>query len=161
MTLALKLEVSSISGTGFGGLPTFGNRSISTVIRLRDGETNLLAGLIRDDERHVMSGVPGLSDLPFIGRLFANNRRETQETDIVLTLTPHIVRVLDLQESDLRAFRVGREGEGGAASSTCLSATPAAAGAGTAAAAGAAATTGHRPIFAPPVQTPPNPNNPK
>ncbi len=51
VTLALKIAVQSISGTGFGGLPTFGNREINTVIRLRDGETNMLAGLIRDDER--------------------------------------------------------------------------------------------------------------
>ncbi len=112
VSLALKILVSSISGTGFGGLPTFGNREISTVIRLRDGETNLLAGLIRDDERRVASGIPGLSELPIVGRLFAHNRRETQETDIVLTLTPHIVRVLDLEEADLRPFRVGRGAAG-------------------------------------------------
>jgi general secretion pathway protein D len=112
VSLALKILVSSISGSGFGGLPTFGNREISTVIRLRDGETNLLAGLIRDDERRVTAGVPGLIDLPVVGRLFAHNRRETQETDIVLTLTPHIVRVLNLSEDDLRPFRVGRGGTG-------------------------------------------------
>ena len=53
VSLALRILVSSISGTGFGGLPTFGNREISTVIRLQDGETNLLAGLIRDNERRV------------------------------------------------------------------------------------------------------------
>jgi general secretion pathway protein D len=108
VSLALKVLVSSISGRGFGDLPTFGNREISTVIRLRDGETNLLAGLIRDDERRLTEGIPGLVDLPVIGRLFAHNRRETQETDIVLTLTPHIVRVLELSEEDLRPFRVGR-----------------------------------------------------
>jgi general secretion pathway protein D len=112
VSLALKVLVSSITGTGFGGLPTFGNREINTVIRLRDGETNLLAGLIRDDERRVVEGIPGLSDLPIIGHIFANNRRETLETDIVLTLTPHIVRVLQLSEEDLRPFRVGR-GAGG------------------------------------------------
>ena len=110
VSLALKIEVSNISGTGFGGLPTFGNRSINTVIRLQDGETNLLAGLIRDDERRVLAGVPGLSDLPIVGRLFAHNTRETQETDIVLTLTPRIIRVLELTEEDLRPFRVGRDG---------------------------------------------------
>jgi len=109
VSLAVKVEVSSISGTGFAGLPTFGNRSISTTIRLRDGETNMLAGLIRDDERTVLSGIPGLSDIPVIGRIFAHNRRETQETDIILTLTPHIVRVLDLDERDLQPFRVGRD----------------------------------------------------
>jgi general secretion pathway protein D len=113
VTLALRIEVSSISGSGFGGLPTFGSRSINTVIRLRDGETNLLAGLIRDDERQVLSGIPGLSDLPIVGRLFAHTRKQTQETDIVMTLTPRIVRVLDLTEADLRPFKVGRDGDGG------------------------------------------------
>jgi general secretion pathway protein D len=112
VSLALKVEVSNISGTGFGGLPTFGNRSITTVIRLRDGETNILAGLIRDDERMVLNGVPGLSDLPVVGRLFAQNRKQTQQTDIVLTLTPHVVRVLDLTEADLQPFKVGHEAIG-------------------------------------------------
>ena len=68
VSLALRISVSSISGTGFGNLPTFGNREINTVIRLKDGETNLLAGLIRDDERLVLRGIPGLSDLPIVGR---------------------------------------------------------------------------------------------
>ena len=71
------------------------------MIRLKDGETNMLAGLIRDDERDVLDGVPGLSDLPIVGRLFGRTHKETQETDIILTLTPHIVRVLDLNEADL------------------------------------------------------------
>jgi general secretion pathway protein D len=69
----------------------------------------MLAGLIRDDERMVLSGVPGLSDIPLIGHLFANNHKETQQTDIILTLTPHIVRVLDVTEADLRPFRLGRD----------------------------------------------------
>ena len=78
VTLTLKVSLSSISGdSGFGGLPTFGNREITTTIRLKDGETNMLAGLIRDDERTVLSGVPGLSDIPMLGRLFANNHRES------------------------------------------------------------------------------------
>jgi general secretion pathway protein D len=107
VTLALKLSLSSLAGTGFGGLPTFGNREITTTIRLRDGETSMLAGLIRDDERTQLTGTPGLSDLPIIGRLFAVHHKESQQTDIVLTLTPHIVRVLDLSEDDLRPFRLG------------------------------------------------------
>lgn len=112
VTLAVKVSLSSVSGTGFSGYPTFGNREISTTLRLRDGETNIIAGLIRDNERSVADGIPGLSDLPVIGRLFARNKRETQETDIVLTLTPHIVRVLELTEEDLRPFRVRSDGSG-------------------------------------------------
>ena len=109
VSLELVIEVLSISGVGFGDLPTFGNRSIETTIRLRDGETNILAGLIRDEEREVLEGIPGLSDLPLVGRLFARTRTETQETDIIVTLTPRIIRVLDLDEVDLRAFRVDRD----------------------------------------------------
>lgn len=110
VTLALKIELSSLSGTGYSGLPTFGTRSITTTIRLRDGETNLLAGLIRDNERTVLKGIPGLSDIPVIGRIFASNERETQQTDVVLMLTPRIIRVLDLDEDDLRPFLAGRSG---------------------------------------------------
>jgi general secretion pathway protein D len=106
VSLELLIEVISVSGVGYGDIPTFGERSIATTIRLRNGETNILAGMIRDDEREVLEGIPGLSDLPIIGRLFARNRLETQETDIIVTLTPRIVRGLDLEETDLRAFRV-------------------------------------------------------
>jgi general secretion pathway protein D len=109
VTLVLKVDLSSISGKGFGDLPTFGSRQINTVIRLKDGETNMLAGLIRDEERTSLSGIPGLSDLPVIGRLFAYNHKETQETDIILTLTPRIVRVLNLSAEDLQAFKMGRD----------------------------------------------------
>ena len=109
VSLALKVELSSISGTGFGGLPTFGSRSISTVIRLKDGETNMLAGLIRDEERKSFATIPLLGDIPVIGRIFGYNHRETTETDIILTLTPRIVRVLNLTAEDLQPFRVPRE----------------------------------------------------
>jgi general secretion pathway protein D len=109
VSLQLKIAVTNISGTGFQGLPTFGNREITTIIRLRDGETNMLAGLIRDEERHSLDGLPGLSDLPMVGHLFGHTTKSTSQTDIILTLTPHIIRVLDLTEADLRPFRVGRD----------------------------------------------------
>ena len=115
VTLALALEVSSLLGTGFGGLPTFGTREVETVNRLQDGETNLLAGLIRDDDRRVHSGIPGLSDIPGIGRMFGHNRRQSQETDVIITLRPRILRVLDISDADLRAFEVGGLADPGAA----------------------------------------------
>ena len=79
------------------------------MIRLKDGETNILAGLISDQERRSLSGLPGLASLPFLGRLFARNKDEDQETDIVMTLTPHIVRRPELKEEDLRSFQVGAD----------------------------------------------------
>jgi general secretion pathway protein D len=163
VSLAVKIEVSSISGTGFGNLPTFGNRSINTVIRLRDGETNMLAGLIRDEERKVLSGVPGLSDIPVIGRLFAFNRTQVQETDIILTLTPHIVRVLDLTDADVRAFKVGRDT--GAATPIELPAQPAPRPPANDDAPAAAPPAGLRPVppvpgTATPVKPPPPPRPP-
>jgi general secretion pathway protein D len=75
----------------------------------------MLAGLIRDDERQSLAGIPGLSDIPLIGRMFAHSLKSTDQTDIILTLTPHIIRILDLTEADLRPFRVGRDSIGGLA----------------------------------------------
>jgi len=114
VSLAVKIEVSSVAGTGYSGLPTFNTRQITTTIRLHDGETNLLAGLIRDNERTVIKGLPGLSDIPIVGKIFSSNERQTQQTDVVLMLTPRIIRVLDLAEEDLRPFLAGRgSGPGG------------------------------------------------
>ena len=128
VSLAIEVEISNISGTGFGGVPQFGNRAITTMIRLRDGETNLLAGLIRDEERETLDGIPGLSRIPILGRLFGRSGTDTQETDIVLTLKPHIIRGLALDEDDLRPFRVGTNvataGAGGGAQSSSSRAQP-------------------------------------
>jgi general secretion pathway protein D len=109
VSLQLKLDISAVGPAGYQGLPTFSSRTLTSVIRLRDGETNILAGLIRDDERSSLSGLPGLASVPILGRLFAHNRNEVTQTDIVMTLTPHIVRRPDLKEDDLRSFLVGGE----------------------------------------------------
>jgi general secretion pathway protein D len=108
VTLGLKLEVSSL-GALFQNNPTFRNRTVTSMIRLRDGETNILAGLISDEERTSVVGLPGLASVPVIGRIFSRNRKETTETDIVMTLTPRIVRRTPLSEEDLRSFAVGGE----------------------------------------------------
>jgi general secretion pathway protein D len=101
VSLALQVRLGTISGTGFGGLPTFGNRSVDTVLRLADGETSLLAGLISDEERTSLNGTPGLSNLPILGRIFGANRKEVKESDIVLMMTPRIVRRADVTLKDL------------------------------------------------------------
>jgi general secretion pathway protein D len=114
VTLVLNIELSSLGAAGFDGLPTFGSRNISTSIRLKDGETNILAGLIREDERTQKETIPGLGDVPLLGNLFARNHKEAEQTDVVVMLTPHIIRVLDMTEDDLRPLRLPREGGGAA-----------------------------------------------
>jgi general secretion pathway protein D len=114
VTLGLKLDVSALGPAGYQGLPTFNSRQVTSTIRLHDGETNVLAGLISDNERRGLSGIPGLASVPVLGRLFARNSTETTETDIVLTLTPHVLRRPQLNEQDLRSFVLGTsEGAGG------------------------------------------------
>lgn len=109
VSLNLKIDISSVGPPGFQGLPTFNSRTVNSVIRLRDGETNILAGLISDQERRSLSGIPGLASVPFLGRLFAHNRKEVTETDIVMTLTPHVVRRAELTEEDLASFSLTGE----------------------------------------------------
>ena len=108
VTLEIELDISQI-GPVFQGLPTFNSRTVSSVIRLRDGETSVLAGLITDTERETMRGLPGLHKLPFIGRLFSFNSTEVQQTDVIMTLTPHILSRPTITVDDLRSFSVGSD----------------------------------------------------
>jgi general secretion pathway protein D len=110
ITLNLVVDLSSIAGVTVDG-PTFGQRNVTTTIRLKDGETTILAGLIRDEERLVREGV--LGEVPLLGGLFGRTRREIEQTDVVILITPHIVRGLAVTEEDMRPFRVPRDGSGG------------------------------------------------
>jgi len=96
VSIRLNLEVSSIANqvsTPNGSVAyQVGTRNASTFLRLRDGETQVLAGLINDQDRRSASGVPGLSRLPLIGRLFAAPQNSSSKTEIVLSITPRVVR---------------------------------------------------------------------
>jgi len=107
--LKLKVEVSQIIGVNDSGQPTIGTRTIETVIRLKEGETNLLAGLLREDQSAGKTGVPGLSSIPLFGKLFSQNTNDVRNTDLVLTLTPHIIRLPNIKEEDLAPLYVGTE----------------------------------------------------
>jgi general secretion pathway protein D len=113
VTLEVQVEVSNINGfiEGSGGQqqPRIGTRTINSTIRLKDGETNFLAGLIRTDESNNESGVPGLSEIPILGRLFSSQRSNRNRTDVILTLTPHIIRQAEITEEDLLPIWVGTE----------------------------------------------------
>ena len=108
VAVRVNMEVSSLGRevrTTSGSLAyQIGTRMASTVLRLRDGETQLLAGLISRDERSSSSRLPGLGDLPIAGRLFSSQRDELQRTELVLAITPRILRNLrrpDAAEAEL------------------------------------------------------------
>jgi general secretion pathway protein D len=99
-------EVSSATGTLTYQL---GSRNANTVLRLRDGETQMLAGLISDEDRGGVSKFPGLGDLPIIGRLFSSHRDEKSKTEIVLLITPHIIRNIERPQLSEGEFFAGTE----------------------------------------------------
>ena len=110
ITLTMRFELTSITAPGSGSFPpTIGNRTVNTVIRLKDGETNLLAGLIRRDERTSLRGLPGVLKIPLLRDLFASNDKALQEKDIVFTITPHILRTPNITEEDLSPIWIGTE----------------------------------------------------
>ncbi|MFL6289434.1 MAG: secretin N-terminal domain-containing protein, partial [Thermoanaerobaculia bacterium] len=108
VTLKVKIAVDQINSYR-GDQPIIGTRTIESVIRLQDGETNFMAGLIRTDENNSENGLPGLSEIPILGRLFSNKRTDAQRTDVILTLTPHIIRNAQITEEDLLPIWVGTE----------------------------------------------------
>ena len=90
-------------------LPTFGTRKVETRLRLRDGESNLLAGLLRQEERQLLKGFPGLLRLPILRRLFSANDESVRQTDIVILLTPRIVRTHNLTQQDVSPIHIGTQ----------------------------------------------------
>jgi general secretion pathway protein D len=108
VTIKLGLEVSTLAKevrTTAGSLAyQIGTRNANTTLRLRDGETQLLAGLISNEDRSTSNRVPGLGDLPLAGRLFSSQKDDVQRTELVLAITPRILRSAarpDLAQAEL------------------------------------------------------------
>jgi general secretion pathway protein D len=106
VTLACEIKVTSLGGTGYADIPIINNREVKSVMRLRNGETNLIAGLLRDEERKSIKGVPGLKDLPLVGRLFGAEDSTREQTDVILTITPYIIRAVPLTPEDAKPLWV-------------------------------------------------------
>ncbi|HEY3054674.1 MAG TPA: secretin N-terminal domain-containing protein, partial [Thermoanaerobaculia bacterium] len=111
VTLKLTVEVSNqgppVEVPNQAPQPTFATRTIESTIRLKDGETNFLAGLIQSNKEESTAKTPFLGDIPFIGRLFSRQHQGETRTDLVLTMTPHIIRIPDITEDDLAPMWVG------------------------------------------------------
>jgi general secretion pathway protein D len=113
VAIKVGLEVSNIVQqikTANGTLAyQLGSRNASTVLRLKDGETQVLAGLISDEDRSGANKVPGFGDVPLLGRLFSNQRDELSKTEIVLLITPRIIRNIERPELADGEFFAGTE----------------------------------------------------
>jgi general secretion pathway protein D len=118
------LEVSNIGQqikTASGTVAyTVGTRNTATTLRLRDGETQVLAGLISNEDRRNSSQVPGLADMPVAGRLFQNKEDTANKTEVVLLITPRVIRNIERSEARLEEFNSGTEAEVGGGGSMSL-----------------------------------------
>jgi general secretion pathway protein D len=110
ITLELNFKLTFITSPGTSTLPpTIGNRSVKTRIRLKDGETGIMAGLLRDAERKSKKGFPLVNRLPVLRDIFSSNRKQVTQTDIILRVTPYIIRMPDIREEDLNPIESGTE----------------------------------------------------
>jgi general secretion pathway protein D len=112
VTVKVNLEVSSL-GQNIGTLTepaySIGTRNAETFMLLRDGETAILGGLIRDEDRKSRTTVPLIGDIPLIGRLFASSDDSSGTTDVLLTITPRVVRSWDMPDKEAQMFTSGSE----------------------------------------------------
>lgn len=113
VAIRVNLEVSTASNrrTTANGTTVYdiGTRNATTALRLADGETQVLMGLIRDDDRASAAKVPGIGDLPVLGRLFSSHLDDRQKTEIVLSITPRVVRYVRRADAQVAEFWSGTE----------------------------------------------------
>lgn len=113
ITLKLDLEVSSLGNQiDLGGgvkQYTFGQRVVNTFLNLRDGETGVLGGLLRDDTTNTENKIPGLGDIPLLGFFFSGTDKTKKKQEVILTITPHILHGLETPAKELQAFWSGTE----------------------------------------------------
>jgi general secretion pathway protein D len=112
VAIKVGLEVSSITNTvnvGNTQAYTIGTRNANTLLRLKDGETQILAGLIQDSDTRNAAGIPGLSQIPIVGRLFGSHNNDREKSEIVLSITPRIIRAQLRAASENTEFWYGTE----------------------------------------------------
>jgi len=92
VTVQIEPEVSQIIGFNQDGYPIVSSRRASTTVRVQDGETFVLGGLVNEFESRNVGKVPLLGDIPLIGKLFRTERIENSETEVIIMVTPHIIK---------------------------------------------------------------------
>src|ERR1700746_2988771 len=110
VTLKISMDISNVTGqSNIGGIsqPIIGQRKIEHEIRLKEGEVNLLGGMLEDSTTKSLTAIPGVSQIPILRYLFGQTNTEHRENEIVFALIPHVVRAQDLSELNQRALQVG------------------------------------------------------
>src|SRR6266581_5155644 len=110
VTLKITMDVSNVTGqSNIGGIsqPIIGQRKIEHEIRLKEGEVNLLGGMLEDQQTKALSGIPGLANVPILKYLFSQTTSDNRENEIVFAIIPHIIRGADINEMNQRAIDIG------------------------------------------------------
>ena len=112
VSLHMELDVSQVKDRiDLGGVsePEISQNTMTADVRLRDGEVNLIGGIIQDTNSRAITGIPGLANIPLLGRLFNAENVEKDKTELVIALVPHIVRGPDITSSNLRGVAAGNQ----------------------------------------------------
>jgi general secretion pathway protein D len=110
VTLKVTMDISSVTGTSnIGGIsqPVIGQRKIEHEVRLKEGEVNMLGGMLEDSQTKALTGIPGLGQIPILKYLFAQSTTDHSETETVFVLIPHIVRAHEYNDMNQEAIDVG------------------------------------------------------
>ena len=110
VSLKVKVEITSQNGTTtISGVtePIIGQQSVEEMVRLKEGESNILGGLLQEQNNRTVSGTPGLGEAPLLKYLFSTQNREVQHEEIVFLITPHLVRGIELDPINLRQIDTG------------------------------------------------------
>ncbi|MFZ0317927.1 MAG: cohesin domain-containing protein [Candidatus Sulfotelmatobacter sp.] len=110
VTLKITMEISSVVGqSSIGGIsqPIIGQKKIEHEIRLKDGESSLIGGILDDSQTKSLAGIPGLAQIPILGYLFGQKTQDHSQDETVFAITPHIIRGTTLSELNQRAIDIG------------------------------------------------------
>ena len=112
ISLDILVEVSSVTGrVNIGGIeqPIFGQRKIEHKIRLKEGEVSILGGIIERSQETSLEGWPGFAQIPFLKYFFSSNNKTDRENEILIVLTPRLIRLPEIGELSLRPLSVGTD----------------------------------------------------
>jgi general secretion pathway protein D len=112
VAMTIQVQVRALAGDrNVGGVtqPVLTNRQVQHDIRLAEGETNILGGIITDSEAVSLNGIPGLKDIPILKYFFSQEQKSRDSTEIIIMLTPHILRMPNIREANMRGLNTGSE----------------------------------------------------